>query len=129
MLQVGQKQDLRGSWTMEAADERKNEAEKSTFMFIRYGITPVQRLHREAISEHGDIPRDREQQRALYWIGGDAMYLRSVEFPPSRAKKLHVMIGCISMRQGGSHDDPHTSIIEISRQKHKVFNSKRQSIL
>ena len=59
-------------------------------MFIRYGITPVQRLHREAISEHGDsLAMGSRATMRPYGIELEETqrYLRSVEFPPVEGNK------------------------------------------
>ena len=53
--------------------------------FVRYGITPVQRLHREAISEHGDsLAMGSRATMRPYGIELEETkrYLRSVDFPP-----------------------------------------------
>ncbi len=59
-------------------------------MFVRYGITPVQRLHREAISEHGDsLAMGSRATMRPYGIELEETqrYLRSVRFPSGNATK------------------------------------------
>lgn len=69
--------------------------------FIRYGITPVQRLHREAISEHGDsLAMGSRATMRPYGIELDETrrYLRSVEFPPAEGNASRDDRGAFPMR-------------------------------